>query len=327
METGWVKLYRKLFDSDMYKQLNSKQFTVMIVCLLMANHKPSKWEYKGEIYEVQPGQFVTSLEHIAKNCPCDMSVQSVRTALLKLERWGFLTNKSTKTGRLITIVNWAFYQGDDDDINKDSNSALTKNQQRTNKDLTTNKNDKNEKNEKNIYNTTVTERKKDIYNNTEGKKPEANILSNQVITPLVSDKPNPNSDSETAAIYQEAAEEPPYDDIMKMYNSICPPALPKIATITNERRRMITARWHEHPDIETFKTVFTNAAQSDYICGRTKRKFKGSFDWLMQEQFFVKTLEGFYNRTFEQQPQQQYNKYSNEPTPPYWRYFGDVNEG
>lgn len=62
--------------------------------------------------------------------------------LQKCERLNFLTvrltGKSTKSGRLITIVNWRVYQGEEPtvnkEINKEPNSQLTNNQQRANKE-------------------------------------------------------------------------------------------------------------------------------------------------------------------------------------------------
>lgn len=132
----------------MYKSLNSKQRDVMITCLMLANHEPNSWEWQGEIFTCQSGQFVTSLSSLSKKCASDVKVQSVRTALLKLEKWGFLTNKSTKTGRLITICNWSTYQDNKKDANKQTNKQPTKHQQSTNKELTTNKNDKNDNNYK-----------------------------------------------------------------------------------------------------------------------------------------------------------------------------------
>jgi len=136
----------------MYKRLNSKQRDVMLQLLLMANHSGKDWEWKGEIYTCAPGQLVTSLESITQKCANDVKVQSVRTALLVLGKWQFLTNESTKTGRLITIVNWAKYQGEDTQANNEPNKELTKSQQRANKELTTNKNVKKEKNDKNDKN-------------------------------------------------------------------------------------------------------------------------------------------------------------------------------
>lgn len=150
--SGWIKLHRKVLHSDMYKALNSKQRDVMMTCLLLANHSEKQWEYDGDIYKCLPGQFVTSLQKLADLCGKDVKVQSVRTALLKLEKWGFLTNKSTKQNRLVTICKWDTYQQEEEDTNKEVNRQLTNDQQRTNKRLTTNKNVKNEENDNNNNN-------------------------------------------------------------------------------------------------------------------------------------------------------------------------------
>jgi hypothetical protein len=63
-------------------------------------------------------------------------MQNVRTALKRFEKLDFLTNESTKQGRLITVVDWELYQEQEEPPNKESNSHLTKTQQRPNKQLT-----------------------------------------------------------------------------------------------------------------------------------------------------------------------------------------------
>lgn len=144
-------------------------------------------------------------------------------------------------------------------------------------------------------------------------------------TALVAEKPNPNSDNNMPMATKEATEEPPYNKIMELYNAICPPALPKITTITTERRLEINARWREHPDIKIFKQVFTEAANSDYICGRTKHKFRCSFDWLIKEESFTKTLEGAYRQTYNNQNSSNYNA-GQEVSPPYYKPFESAAE-
>ena len=148
-EMGWIKLHRGLLNKPIWKQSTPEQKTVLIVILMLANHSFNEWEFAGEKYRCEAGQFVTSLNSIAEACGKGISVQNVRTALARFEKLGFLTNKSTKTGRLITIVNWGLYQGGDAETNKAINKELTKTSQSTNKDLTTNKNDKNDENVKN----------------------------------------------------------------------------------------------------------------------------------------------------------------------------------
>ena len=142
---GWIKIHRKLQRSPMYQNLNSKQRDVMMQVLMMASHEETEWEWQGEVCKIQPGQFVTSLDSIRQACGKDVKVQSVRTALLKLEKWHFLTNEATKHGRLITVVKWGDYQGDEVNTNKEINKEPTKLQQSSNKELTSIKNVKNNK--------------------------------------------------------------------------------------------------------------------------------------------------------------------------------------
>ncbi|MDY0396807.1 hypothetical protein RWE15_24035 [Virgibacillus halophilus] len=115
----------------------------MITLLVMANHREKEWEWQGEKFKTEPGQFVTSLEKIAQKCGRGITIQNIRTALKRFERYGFLTNKSTNRNRLVSIVNWEIYQSLDEEDNKPSGRQLTSNQQATNKQLTTNKNVKN----------------------------------------------------------------------------------------------------------------------------------------------------------------------------------------
>ena len=139
---GWVKLHRCLLDKAIWQQSQPEQKTVLITILLLANHNGKQWKWQGEKFSVEPGQFITSLDSLAKKA--GVSVRSVRTALANFEKLEFLTNKSTKTGRLITVVNWALYQSKEE---TPTNEA-TNDRQSTDKAPTTNKNDKNDKNDK-----------------------------------------------------------------------------------------------------------------------------------------------------------------------------------
>ena len=134
--SDWLKLHRKIQNSAMYKALNSKQRDILIQCLILANYEESEWEYNNESYKCKPGQFISSLDSIKKNCAKDVSIQNIRTCLLKLEKWHFLTNESTNKNRLITIVKWEQYQKKEEKLT----SKITCDQQATNKQLTTIKN-------------------------------------------------------------------------------------------------------------------------------------------------------------------------------------------
>jgi len=134
--SGWVSLYRELLIKPIWTKSNAKQKTILITLLLMANHEPNEWEWQGVKFKVNSGQFITSLENIAKKAGSDISIRNVRTAIERFRNLDFLTNESTKTGRLISIVNWQSYQS--------TEKQRQSKRQRPDKDLTTNNNDNNE---------------------------------------------------------------------------------------------------------------------------------------------------------------------------------------
>lgn len=145
---GWITLHRELTQKPIWLNSTPEQKTILITLLLMVNHEEKAWEWKGQKYTVQPGQMITSLNSIVEKCGKGITTQNVRTALKRFEKMEFLTNKSTKQSRLITIVNWGKYQGAESKPNKGPNNQLTNDQQRPNNQLTTNNNDNNDNNDK-----------------------------------------------------------------------------------------------------------------------------------------------------------------------------------
>lgn len=159
MSDGWVKLHRCLFNKAIWRNSTPEQKVVLVTLLGMANHAGREWEWKGKQFKAEPGMLVTSVDSICDKCGKGITTQNVRTALKKFEKYEFLTQEVTKTGRLINIVNWLVYQGQKETINNHINNELTNTSQTPNKDLTntsqtpnkqltTNKNDKNIKNDK-----------------------------------------------------------------------------------------------------------------------------------------------------------------------------------
>ena len=156
MEMGWFKVHRCLMDKPIWTLSTPEQKVILITLLSMANHEANEWEWKGQKYVVKPGQIITSLIAIANKAGEGVTKQNVRTALTRFEKLNFLTNESTMTGRLITIVNWGLYQGVSREPNIAPNIDLTQSQHSANTvpniELTPNKNDKKNKNDKNdIY--------------------------------------------------------------------------------------------------------------------------------------------------------------------------------
>nr|WP_319510183.1 hypothetical protein [uncultured Draconibacterium sp.] len=125
-----------LKNKPIWRTSTPEQKVILITILLMANHKVNEWEWKGERFEVKPGEFVTSLESIKNEAGKGISIQNVRSALNRFKKLEFLTEKSTKSGRVITVCNWESYQDNKEVVQQ-------RKQQIGNKDLTPNKNDKN----------------------------------------------------------------------------------------------------------------------------------------------------------------------------------------
>jgi hypothetical protein len=138
---GWLKLHRELFEKAIWKASTPEQKVILITILGMVNYKCNSWEWQGEKFDLKPGQVITSLESIQKEAGKGISIQNIRTSIKKFENYGFLTNKSTKTGRLITVVNWELYQSNDEELTK----ITTNSQQTANKQLTTKEESKKEK--------------------------------------------------------------------------------------------------------------------------------------------------------------------------------------
>jgi DnaD/phage-associated family protein len=134
---GYFKIWRELFSKPIWLNSTPEQKTILLTLLAMANFREKKWEWQGKPYECQPGQFITSLASIAKECGKGVAIKNVRTALDRFEKLEFLANQSAKTGRLITILNWELYQGDEEQGGKATGKDRAKTGQRPGKQVAT----------------------------------------------------------------------------------------------------------------------------------------------------------------------------------------------
>jgi len=125
---GYIKLWRALLKKPIWLKSTPEQKVVLVTLLLMANYYENEWEWKGIPFKVEKGEFVTSLESIRKSAGKGISIQNIRAAIIRFKKLQFLTEKSTKSGRLITIINWDSYQPSINDPNKEPNKDPTKTQ-------------------------------------------------------------------------------------------------------------------------------------------------------------------------------------------------------
>ena len=140
MGEAFIKIHKKMMQWEWYDDL--KTFKLFMHCLLRAEYKPGSWH--GISYDT--GQFITSLQNLADET--HLSIQEVRTALNHLISTGELTSTQQGKARIITVVKWNEYQGD----NRESNKKATRKQQDANKMLTPCKEYKEDKEGKELKN-------------------------------------------------------------------------------------------------------------------------------------------------------------------------------
>lgn len=125
MKAGWISIHRKILDSPLWIQGTLTQKLLMIVLVMLAQTEARKVIFDGRKIMLCRGQLITSLENLVEVLGKGTSIQKVRTAIANLKRYGFLTEKVTKRGRLITVVNYSVYQGPLRQPNKQTSKELT----------------------------------------------------------------------------------------------------------------------------------------------------------------------------------------------------------
>lgn len=116
--------------------------------------------------------------------------------------------------------------------------------------------------------------------------------------------PNGENPERQEVIIQEAEEAGAKNTIdvmpvVERYNRICV-SLPKVTAITDKRKKAIKARLKQYSMVE-IEEVFLLAERSDFLKG-TNGKWNATFDWLMNENNFVKVLEGNYENKIANTP-------------------------
>jgi hypothetical protein len=107
------------------------------------------------------------------------------------------------------------------------------------------------------------------------------------------DKTAPSQDCE------DSPSRTPYKQIVELYHRICK-SLPRVKVLNETRKRLIRARWKEHPDMSFWEEYFKRVEASDFLCGRSEPSggrppFMADFEWLIRPSNFVKVIEGRYD--------------------------------
>lgn len=125
---GWVCLWRKLLESQIWRSGDAELFKIFVWCLLKATHAPHEITYGKETILVERGQFITG-QHVASD-ELGMTGSMYRRKLQKLIDLGIATTKVVSRFTIVTICKYSTYQ--------DVTLEQPINQQQPNNDITIN---------------------------------------------------------------------------------------------------------------------------------------------------------------------------------------------
>ena len=113
METGWIKIHRKILDKGFFK--DSEYFHVWMYLLLNANHKDKEFIFNGQVVFVKRGQLITGRKVLA--AAVFMSESKVQRLLQAFEKMKIIEQQNRSKYRLISILNYDKYQSGEQELN------------------------------------------------------------------------------------------------------------------------------------------------------------------------------------------------------------------
>jgi hypothetical protein len=109
MKSGWVKVYRKLLDHEIFKSKDAKLLKTFLYCLLRAGHKEKEVFFNKQTVKLKAGQFITGREQASRDL--GYSPKTFDRKILDLQNGTNLTRYMTRRFSIISITNWQAYQG------------------------------------------------------------------------------------------------------------------------------------------------------------------------------------------------------------------------
>ena len=135
-DKGFVKLPKQILEWEWYTDPNI--YRVYTHLLLKANYKENNW--RG--IEIKIGEFVTSLDKL--HAELNISIQTIRTALKKLEKTGYIERRPTNQFTLIKLLDSDVFTKEFFISNKPISNLKTIHQHSNNNLLTTTNKEKKE---------------------------------------------------------------------------------------------------------------------------------------------------------------------------------------
>ena len=137
------------------------------------------------------------------------------------------------------------------------------------------------------------------------------------VQPVDNSLPEINHENDEASASKQV--QIPFEDIVLLFNNLCT-SLPKVTELTEHRKELISNFWLKmNSDLNSVKEYFGKVEKSDFLTGRLKgSSWTCYFDWLLNQDNFVKVKEGVYKNkenqnhanntnTFGSYPQREYD--------------------
>lgn len=170
---GWIKIHRQIQDCLIWEDKPFNMAAAWVDLLLLANHEDKEIIFDKKPMLVKRGQRVTSIRSLSDRW--GWGNQKTLKFLKMLEEKQMITREVNKRRTLLTIVNYSFYQGDEN-----TDRTLTEHWQNTDRTLTEhsssiNNNDNNDKknnicSNQNDLNDKKTQKKKPKLSDEENKE-------------------------------------------------------------------------------------------------------------------------------------------------------------
>lgn len=120
---GWIKLSRKIRQSPIWSAKSPyDERSAWIELLLSATYDKSEiYDHASKsVIKLEPGQMLTSIKGLSETW--QWSTSKVSRYLNNLQEMGMIAQNRTTKYTVITICNWAKYQGQADKVKKGGNA-------------------------------------------------------------------------------------------------------------------------------------------------------------------------------------------------------------
>ena len=120
--TGWIKLHRKIIESELYPK--SREFTkyeAWLDLLMVANHSEKTTIVGNEVLSCKRGQSIRSVESYQKRW--NWTRAQVRCFFDLLEKLKMISREATSKTTILSICNYDTYQGEQPTDNQQENGT------------------------------------------------------------------------------------------------------------------------------------------------------------------------------------------------------------